>query len=336
MFGFWGYVQDTLPVAQQSSIPSRQQDTAVIPQVQRKASPIRRVAAPAPVKDTVYTPQAHTGLPAGDSVSNKNIILNKDTIHLSAAPLPVKDTSWYKLTDNPFLPGITNPTYLVIKERHPVTKDKIFYLVAGLLLFLAFIKLVFPKYFRDVFRLFFQPSFRQKQTREQLLQSNLPSLLYNLFFVLSGGAYIALLFQYFRLVQVNFWWLYLYSTGALAVLYIGKFIILSFSGWLFHAKSAADTYIFIVYLINKIIGVILIPFILLIAFSTPQIINVAYTISFLVLSMLFLYRYLISYAPVMHDLKVSAFHFFFYICAFEIAPLLVIYKLLTNYLNLSV
>jgi len=40
------------------------------------------------------------------------------------------------------------------------------------------------------------------------------------------------------------------------------------------------------------------------------------------------YRFIISYRPVRSEIKVNRFHFFLYLCAFEIAPLLLIYKVL--------
>jgi hypothetical protein len=203
------------------------------------------------------------------------------------------------------------------------------------LLFLAFIKLVFSKYFKNLFRLFFQPSFRQRQTREQLQQGNFPSLLLNLFFVISAGAYISFLLTYYQLTNANFWLLLLYSSLALIVLYTGKFIFLNFAGWVFNVKEATSAYIFAIYLINKILGVVLVPFIFLIAFAENNIKNVSVTISILIVLLLFLYRYLISYGPVRREVKVSAVHFFFYILAFEITPLLVIYKTITLYLNNS-
>ncbi len=244
------------------------------------------------------------------------------------------DSIYLRLLNNPFITK-AKPIYLVLKDRERHYKDEVFYLFCGLLLFLAFIRLVFSRYFKNIFRLFFQPSFRQKQTREQLLQNNLPSLLLNLFFIFSAGTYISFLLQYYHFADINFWWLLLYTNAALLTLYLGKFIFLSFAGWVFNVKEAIGAYIFAVYLINKILGVILIPFTLLIAFSEPFVINISVTISILLISLLYLYRYLVSYSPVRKEANVSLLHFLFYICTFEIIPLLLIYKTLIIFLNIS-
>lgn len=261
-----------------------------------------------------------------------------DTAKHSARAATIKkpvDSVYLRLLDNPFTRTKVKPIYLVIDERDRPSKDQVFYLICGLLLFLAFIKLVFSRYFKNVFRVFFQPSFRQKQTREQLLQNNLPSLLLNLFFIFSAGAYVSFLIQYYHFTDIGFWTLLLYCTASLLVLYAGKFIFLSFTGWVFDFKEAANAYIFAVYLINKILGVILIPFILVIAFSQPFIINISITISLLLILLLYMYRYLVSYSPVRKELKVSVLHFLLYLFAFEILPLLLIYKTLIIYMDKS-
>lgn len=299
------------------------------------------------IKDTLKRPDTAPGtnaILADSSDTTKASVTDTvklslpNTVRISAAKTTVKkpiDSIYHKLLDNPFTKTNTTPIYLVIDERERNSKDEVFYLLAGLLLFLAFIKLVFRRYFKNIFRLLFQPSFRQKQTREQLQQNNLPSLLLNLFFIFSAGTYISFLLQYYHSTHFGFWWLLAYTSAFLLVLYLFKFLFLSFAGWVFDVKQATEAYIFSVYLINKILGVILIPFTLLIAFSAPAVVNISITISILFILLLFIYRYLVSYGPVRKEVKVSLLHFLFYICTFEIIPLLLIYKTLIIFLTNS-
>ncbi len=222
---------------------------------------------------------------------------------------------------------------MVMKERIPESKDRIFYLLTGLLFFVAFIRILFPKYFQNTFRLFFQTSFRQKQTRDQLLQQGLGSLLLNLLFFFSGAIYITLVLQYYKLNAFPFWELLLYSCIGLLLLYLGKFLFLMFAGWVFNVKEGAATYIFIVFLINKIIGVMLIPFLLIIAFSEVSLVQAAITASLILIGMLFFYRYFVSLKSFRRDLHINPFHFFLYLCGVEIVPLLVIGKAVFNYID---
>lgn len=221
----------------------------------------------------------------------------------------------------------------VIKERQRENKDELFYLLLVSLFYFAVIRLAFPKYFENLFKLFFQPSFRQSQTREQLLQNNLPSLLFNFFFIISASLYVAFIFDRYNVMPLSFWTVWLYAGITITILYVFKYLFLRFSGWVFNVKAATDTYIFIIYLINKIIGVLLIPFLLIMAFSADTIVTITVTVSATILALLFIYRYLLSYAPIRKDIKVSPLHFILYLFGFELVPLLLIYRLLIDFIK---
>ena len=208
-------------------------------------------------------------------------------------------------------------------------KEILFYGLIGLLLAFAFLRQAFPKYFNDLFRLLFRTTLKQKQIREQLMQTPLPSLLLNTFFVVSGGLYIDLLLHHFGLTPINnFWLLYLYCSLGLSVIYLVKFFGLKVTGWLFNIKPAADAYIFVVYIINKVIGIFLLPFLILLSFIQGDAYTVAMIFSLCGIGILLVYRFLLTYASVRNQVKFNPFHFFLYLCAFEIAPLLLIYKAL--------
>jgi Domain of unknown function (DUF4271) len=157
----------------------------------------------------------------------------------------------------------------------------------------------------------------------------LPSVFMNTFFVLSAGLYVNFLLQYFQLSIVeNFWLQYLYGAGALAAIYIVKYLGLKITGWLFNVSEATDSYIFIVFIINKMIGILFLPFLLIIAFAKDPLYSSALIISWFAIGLLLLYRFILSYGAVRKEVKLNSFHFILYILGFEVIPLLLIYKLL--------
>lgn len=221
-------------------------------------------------------------------------------------------------------------------KRADTGKEGQFYLMLGVLLFLALIKVVFSKYMHNLFAVFFRVSLKQKQMREQLLQAPLPSLLLNILFFITGGLYITFLLQYYQLFPgINFWWLFLYCAFGLSVLYLAKLLMLKLTGWIFNIRQATDTYSFIVFLVNKLLGICLLPFLLLLAFADPGIVSVVLTLSWFLVLGFFAYRYISSFGAVRKEIKVSRFHFFLYLCAFEIIPLLLIYKVLLEFVDRS-
>ena len=253
--------------------------------------------------------------PAIEPIKDSNLIQNKtkkDSSALQLINLPIKNSGATKKV----FPG----------------KELLFYVLIILLLFFAFLKNVFPKYFGDLFRLFFRTTLKQRQIREQLMQTTLPSLAFNLFFVITAAMYIDLLLQHFNLLPVkNFWLLFLYCLAGLSIMYLLKFVGLKISGWLFNMKNAAEAYIFIVFIINKMMGIYLLPFLILLSFTEGNLYHVFLILSWIGLAMLFIYRFILTFGAVHNQIKVNLFHFFLYLCAFEIVPLLLIYKLLVYF-----
>jgi hypothetical protein len=182
--------------------------------------------------------------------------------------------------------------------------------------------------------LFFRASIRQQQLREQVLQSPFPSLLLNILFIFSGGLYGAFLLRFYHYGNADLFWIhFVYCASMLAVLYLMKYIILRITGWIFNINRAVETYLFVVFMTNKIIGIFLLPFLVLIAFSGPFLTEVGITLSIIMVCLFYIYRFIASYSTLHKEIKISGLHFFLYLCAFEIAPLLLIYKVLITYLE---
>jgi hypothetical protein len=253
---------------------------------------------------------------------------------IQQAPIAIIDTTTYrKYEPLSFLPLSKPVVYMLIDYRVQPSKDDLFYLMAGIVFILAFIRATFSKYFRNLFLLFMQTSLRQKQTRDQLLQDNLASLLTNFLFVISAGLYITLVIQYKGWSDLPFWWLAAGSSVALLLIYLVKFLFLLFTGWVFNTKEAAGSYVFVVFLVNKVLGVILVPFLLIFAFAGPELVQVGFTLSAGAVFLLLGYRYWVSFMAIRGKLKVNALHFLLYLCAVELLPLALICKVLMNYFN---
>jgi hypothetical protein len=283
------------------------------------------VKPPAPRR--VIAPPAATLAPVDSTLPNTR----RDTIAVAPQNFWLADS--FKYTRHPYY-SFTNPTRYTVSTRQWQGKEAIFYAIIGLLIFFAFIKNGFYRYIQDLLKIFFRTTVRQRQIKEQLVQSPLPSLLLNLFFLLSIGMFLALLAQQIGLgLEYNFWILFLYCVLALMAIYGGKFIVLKFVGWALQVSDATEAYIFIVFATNKIIGMALLPFLIVLAFTYGVVSQVAVTVGVSVILGLLAYRYFLSYVTIHRQIKISFFHFLLYLCAFEITPLLLINKLLFRFLS---
>ena len=262
--------------------------------------------------------------------------VQKDSLQVPAVTL----VNWYDeawqtvLKENKFLNSQGTPVTMAVKIKKSTSADIVFYLLAALVFSLALIKFFFARYFTNLFKLFFNTSFRQSQLADQLLQAKLPSLFLNAFFIISAGVYIYfILLQYKFITEIHQWKILASCIFVLGIIYLAKFSTLKFTGWVTGHSDITDAYIFIIFLICKIIGVLLVPFIILIAFSDAAIAKSCALISLLIAGFLLLLRFFRSYSLLQNQLKISRFHFILYITGIEILPLLLIYKGLLILLN---
>lgn len=245
----------------------------------------------------------------------------------------VKERPALKLK-NKLLNTDAEPVSLAVQFKKVKSKDTMFYLIAGIILLLAIFKYFNSRYFANLFRVFFNTSLRQSQLTDQLLQAKLPSLLFNLLFIFSGGLYVYILLVYYQLINDdNKWIMIISSIGLMGLIYLIKYCTLKFTGWVTGLKEVTNTYIFVVFLINKIIGVFMIPFIVVLAFSENNVVKIAAIISLMSIGIFLLLRFIRSYGLLQNQLKISRFHFMLYITGVELLPLLLIYKGLMVFLS---
>ena len=231
------------------------------------------------------------------------------------------------LAENIFINTKAAPVSLAVKTRNPVDKDPFFYLLLSVVAIFAIARAAYSKYFSNLFRVFFNSSLRQNQLTDQLVQDQLPSLVFNSLFVISAGLYFYFLMLHYHLTTtVVDPKLIFYCIIGVAIIYVVKYLILKFTGWITGFRQEADIYTFIIFLINKIIGICLLPVIVVLAFSDNYIANIFVIFSFALVGLLILMRFFRSYGLLQPKIKVSRFHFLLYIFSVELLPLFIIYK----------
>jgi hypothetical protein len=234
---------------------------------------------------------------------------------------------------NIFLNTHAAPQALQVEPSKHRSKQAFFYLIVALFLLLGITRTLYNRYFTTLFRVFFNTTLKQNQLTDQLEQAKLPSLIFNLFFIITSGIYFYLLIKFLGTRNTLFGLKFMLACIAfVGICYSIKFISLKFIGWLTGYKEAANTYIFIIFLLNKMIGILLLPIITLMAFSSVRVVSAAVLVSLIILTIILLVRFFRSFSLLQHRLKVSKFHFLLYVLALEILPLLLIYKLGTHYL----
>jgi hypothetical protein len=249
---------------------------------------------------------------------------------------PLANANINLLDSNFLLNTKGKPEALVIVSKKEQNKQPFFYLILILFFSLGIMRTFFSRYFNTLFRVFFNTSLRQNQLTDQLEQAALPSLIFNIFFIITTGLYSYFLLRFFYTNHQKLdWYILFLCIAAIAICYLVKYLSLKFTGWVTNYQSEADTYIFIIFLLNKVIGIFLLPIITFMAFSTYQIASYAILISFIFIAILFIIRFFRSYSLLQSRLKISKFHFILYIVCLEILPILLIYRAVTLYFGIK-
>lgn len=229
------------------------------------------------------------------------------------------------------------PNLMIEKEMKKQSREFIFYSLLVMFFLFGILKLTYSRYLSTLVRVFLNTSLRQSQLTDQLLQSKLPSLFFNLFYFIIAGFYIYLILGIHGYIHVEWEYRYYFIlAGLIALIYLAKYLVVKFTGWISGNNQEADKYIFIVFLVNKILAVFLLPVTFIVAFAEVTIVRPLLLISYFVIVLLFVTRYIKSYALLGNKLNIKRWHFVLYIVAVEVIPLFLIYKIaerfLTNYL----
>lgn len=232
-------------------------------------------------------------------------------------------------------PTLANKRVFVGIQREKAMNDKTpdFYLLLFLCLLLGCIRVIDPKYFLNLWKSFRNPVLSSRQLKDQTENASVSALLANVFFTLTGGAYIYYLIKLFipqRTGDISPSLLVIMLIAGMMAIYLVKYAVMRFSGWAFKVEGITQHYIFNVFLINKLIGILLLPFTILLAFADEAISESAVIVSLILVGLLLINRYTRSWQVFGSFFQYSKFHFFMYLCASELLPLAVLTKLLVR------
>lgn len=232
------------------------------------------------------------------------------------------------------------PFEYAVETRRDFSDKNIEFLIAVFFIgFIGVFRNLNPLYFRNLFKVFRSSTSTKRQFKEQLQQDHPANLALNIFFCLSAATYIYLVLNYLGSLKQFESYPKGYVLGALFLalvsIYLLRVLSLKIAGWLFDIEELMDNFAFQILFLNKILGLILVPFSLVLAFGQGDWVQVTLFLSFVLVFLFFFYRYARSIVNFSHFLKISKFHFFMYLCASEILPVAILIKTISlwTYLN---
>ncbi len=223
-----------------------------------------------------------------------------------------------------------------ISKRNTPHLEWMFYCFALLFLFLGLINAFFSNYLKKLFRVFINEGFVYRQAKDQMTQAPVAAFLLNFLFVLSGTVFI-----YFGLNISDFfsgmdrWQLMLMIFSFLLLVYVFKYIFLKCMGWVFNQGETLENYVFIVFLNNKISGMVMLLASFMMAFSEHAIGMLVFKSSLYVLAALMLIRFIRGFLVFSKQAKMDFFGFLIAVLGLELLPTAVMVKFISSGIQLA-
>ena len=204
-------------------------------------------------------------------------------------------------------------------------------LVIGfILIVLGTVRLFFYSIFQNVVYGLYNDRVLSQISKEDSVLTSWPYIFLYIIFSFSVGLFILLSMSAYQGVNIVTFINFLKISGIVFLLFVGKILFLRFLGLVFELEKIVKEYISVLYLIYFNCLLVSVPLLLILAFS-PLIYFKYVLIFFLVIvSILFLCRFFRTGWSLLGNQKFSIFYLILYLCALEIAPILILVKSLNN------
>ena len=125
--------------------------------------------------------------------------------------------------------------------------------------------------------------------------------------------------------------LYLFNLGLLTGVFLGRLILINIAGFLFNRVKIMREYLYNIYIFNKLSGLLVLPLTFLLVYTKGTLQGLFFFFVIFVLSVIVIMR-LIRGFVFSYRKEVLFFYMFLYLCALEIAPLVLLYRWLEGIL----
>jgi len=198
-------------------------------------------------------------------------------------------------------------------------------------IFLGWVRLFNKNYFTLLFKSVFSNNDSSAFYREKNAVTTRASFILNLFFNINSALFVVLLNQYFQVFASESITLFAVSFVSLIVLYIFRGLNSAFIGYIFLKQKVFDEYFFNVNLFIKVTGLVLFPLNVILRFAPYSYQNIIIYTG-LVVIVLFYFLLIVRAFQLIIRKNTSLFYMILYLCAFEFAPFLIVYKLLLSFI----
>ncbi len=270
---------------------------------------------------------------------------NPFELSLRLPPATEEDTAAATETGNPFdliapaqTPSPPKPAAKprpAPREAAPAVKPETAYrrslLITNLslLLLLTILITLFRSQALKAYRAFLNDNLLSQLQREREAGGGLPYYFFYGFFLLNAGLFAFLLSRFYGMNLSPVYWIsLLYCLGGAVGLFFAKHAVLAFLAIVFPIKKEVQLYNFTIIIFGIMLGFFLLVANLLIAYAPGQYSELVVYGAYAGITAIYLFRSLRGLFIANRFMLFHKFHFLLYICTVEIAPVLVLAKLI--------
>ena len=212
----------------------------------------------------------------------------------------------------------------------------LFTIVIQLFLLLTILFTLFRSIPARAYRAFINDNILSQLHREQGSIVSVPYFLFYLFFFFNGGFFLFLLSWHYGIMLADRHWVsFIMLTGGLAGIFAVKHLLLKILEAVLPVQKELRVYSFTIIIFSIVLGFLLIPFNLLIAYGPADAVSGVIVLSVTMLGLVYAFRFIRGVFIAGRFVALHLFHFLLYICTVEIAPALIVAKVVYMAANSS-
>jgi hypothetical protein len=211
----------------------------------------------------------------------------------------------------------------------------IFYSFLFLFLFTAVLAKYSNGLLRKLWKIYINDGFMHRQSKDQMSQQPVISIALNVLFIFSAGLFVFFGLGWDHEFSGNMrWFILVASFVAIGFVYLFKHILFTILGWAFGQEQAFDDYLFVVFLNNKLWGLVFLFSSFIMAFSDTSTSNITFRLTLFLAALMLLYRLIRGYQVFSKQSKIGLFTLLIAFIALELIPSAVFVKFLSTTIEL--
>lgn len=217
-------------------------------------------------------------------------------------------------------------------SRNNISPDWFFPVIIVVLVVYTWIRIFYSKYFSQMIQALLNNNLANQIVRDENIFIQRSSIYLSLVFNLIAAMLLYQVSIFYRWPVAGISWgfdRFIFFLLVVSAGYAVKFLILKICGWLFEQEREMATYIFNVFLINNVLGMALLPFICIISYNEHINFSLFVSISVLLIITGFAWRIFRGIQIGLSGTVFSPLYLFLYLCTLEIAPLIILMRVVT-------